>query len=350
MGNITYGFFTLPFKFEGKKKAKIAKEALKDIRRSVNAFSVIPNDRIFKIIDKASPLKKALAVVNEHLSEAIQGLLEIIYGTGIINIDFADLKTIFSGKGKLAYLNSVRVQKKDSKEKVFEKIISSPLYPYTIKNGKSVLFNIAGQRNLSLDQVNKIAEAVSKEVSKSAKIIFGISKSKKVTITKVNVLVVGCKDKKIAKKKKKKKSKKKKKKKKKTLKKDINIKLAEIKKVDLPSRTKNLLFEEGIKKVEDLIQKSEKELLEIKGMGGARIKKIKKFLNSVDLSLQAVKKTTKKKKKKKKEQGVIKIKKEESTKKIRKNALQVKEDIKQAKEEIISKENMWKKPTFLRKK
>ncbi len=355
MGNITYGVFTLPFKFEGSKKKKIAKKALKKIRKSVNAYSYIPNDRIFRIIEKSAPLKKALAVINEHLSQSIRGLLEIIYGTGIINIDYADLKTIFSGKGKLAYLNSIRVKKKDSREKVFESITSSPLYPYTIERGKNVLFNISAQRNLSLAQVNKVAEAISEKVSRSAKIIFGISKSKKVTITRVNLLVVGCKGRKKKKKKKKKKKRKKKTKKIKDFKglSKERIKKIKIKELGLPSKTTSLLTSDRIKTIAGLIRRTRESLLDIKGMGKARLEKVNKVLKKLGVSLKKSekKKVKKKVKKKTKEEKEEEKKKEEKveTRKIRKNALQVKEDLKKAKKEIISKENMWEKPTFLRK-
>jgi len=294
-GNLTYGIFTLPFKFEGKRKAKIAKKSLKEIRNHINAFSVIPNERIFQIIEKTAPLKKALAVINNHLSRSIQGLIEVIYETGLINIDFADIETIFSGRGKLAYLNSIKINKNDDKKELAKKLIDSPLYPYSIDGGEAVLFNISGQKNLSLSQVNKIAEAISEKVYKNAKIIFGISNSKNKTITRVNLLVVGCDQAKF-------------------FKKDEEKKIK-----------KRILKKKEAKKT-----KSE-----------TKEKKLKK-------EIQKVKKTKRKKRSKKIK---IKIEKEkQESKKIRKNALQVKEDIKKEEEEIISKENLYKVPTFLRKK
>ncbi len=288
-GSLTYGIFTLPFKFEGKRKAKIAKKSLKEIRNHVNAFSVIPNERIFQIIEKTAPLKKALAVINNHLSQSIQGLIEVIYETGLINIDFADLETIFLGRGKLAYLNSIKINKNDDRKELAKKLIDSPLYPYSIDGGEAVLFNISGQKNLPLSQVNKIAEAISEKVYKNAKIIFGISDSKNKTVTKVNLLVVGCDQAKFFKKGEKKKPK------------------------------KRTLKKKNVNKIQ-----SEKK----------KIKKIKK---------------TKKVKRSKKIKVEIKEEKKE-IKKIRKNALQVKEDIKKEEEKIISKENLYKVPTFLRKK
>ena len=301
-GNITYGIFTLPFKFEGKRKAKIAKRSLKEIRNHVNAFSVIPNERIFQIIDKTAPLKKALAVINNHLSQSIQGLIAVIYETGLINIDFADLETIFSGSGKLAYLNSIKINKNDDKKELAKKLINSSLYPYSIDGGESVLFNISGQKNLSLAQVNKIAETISEKVYKNAKIIFGISDSKNKTVTRVSLLVVGCDQAKFFKKDEEKERKKK------------------IKKTILKKKKKNKVQPEKKQKEEKKVKTEKKE-----------VKKIKR------------------KKRSKKVKIVTEIEKKE-IKKIRKNALQVKEDIKKEEEEIISRENLYKIPTFLRKK
>ena len=296
-GSITYGIFTLPFKFEGKRKAKIAKKALIEIRNYVNAFSVIPNERIFKIIEKTAPLKKALSVVNNHLSQSIQDLIEVIFDTGLINIDFADIEAIFSGSGKLAYLNSIKVNKNDDKKELAKKLIDSSLYPYGIDGGEAVLFNIFGKKNLSLAQVNQIAEIISEKVYKNAKIIFGISDSKNKTITRVSLLVTGCGQAKFFKKDEEKKAK------------------------------KNISKKTKLKQKRKIVSPKKKEEKEIK-----KVKKIKR---------------------KKKVVKKIKIEKEKEQpefKKIRKNALQVKEDIKKEEEEIISKENLYKIPTFLRKK
>ena len=296
-GSITYGIFTLPFKFEGKRKAKIAKKSLKEIRSYVNAFSVIPNERIFQIIDKAAPLKKALAVINNHLSQSIQGLIEVIFETGLINIDFADLEAIFSGRGRLAYLNSIKINKNDDKKELAKKLINSSLYPYGIDGGESVLFNISGQKSLSLAQVNKIAESISEKVYKNAKIIFGISDAKNKAVTRVNLLVVGCDQAKFFKK-------------------------------DEDKKIKKGVEKKGKKKT--LKKKSDKIVLK------------KKKAKVVDSS----KKITLKKKTKK----IKMVEVEKTSLKIRKNALQVKEDIKKEEEDIISKENLYKIPTFLRKK
>jgi len=175
LGNLTYGIFTLPFKFEGEKKAQIARESLKKIKPNLNAFSVIPNERIFQIIDKETPLRAALSVINKSLAESLEGLIEMIYDPGLINIDFADLKTIFEGRGRITYLNTVEVSGVDKSEEAIKKVVSNPLYPYTIRGAKGVLFNIAGEKNLGLNEISQISKTISDLANKEARIIFGIS-------------------------------------------------------------------------------------------------------------------------------------------------------------------------------
>ncbi|MDP2864136.1 MAG: cell division protein FtsZ [bacterium] len=175
LGNLTYGIFTLPFKFEGEKKAQIARESLKKIKPNLNAFSVIPNERIFQIIDKETPLRAALSVINKSLAESLEGLIEMIYDPGLINIDFADLKTIFEGRGRITYLNTVEVSGVDKSEEAIKKVVSNPLYPYTIRGAKGVLFNIAGDKNLGLNEISQISKTISDLANKEARIIFGIS-------------------------------------------------------------------------------------------------------------------------------------------------------------------------------
>ena len=124
LGNLTYGIFTLPFKFEGEKKIEIAINSLKEIKSNLNAITIIPNEKIFNIINKETPLKEALSAINQFLSESLGGLIETIYQPGLINIDFADFKTILEGKGKLTYLNTVEIQQKEgaAKEMIENKV------------------------------------------------------------------------------------------------------------------------------------------------------------------------------------------------------------------------------------
>lgn len=194
LGNLTYGIFTMPLKFEGERKVEIARDSLKKVKGYLNAITIIPNERIFQIIDKTTPLKQALSMINKHLSDSLGGLIETIYEPGVINIDFADLRTVLEGRGRLAYLNTVEVQRKEeSIKELLAKILNSPLYPYTIRGAKGVLFNIAGEKKLSLAEVSQISKSISELTNSEAKIIFGISQSSKYSdVIKTTILATGC--------------------------------------------------------------------------------------------------------------------------------------------------------------
>jgi len=189
LGILTYGIFTLPFDFEGKKKMEVAKNALFELRKKLNAFSILSNEKIFQVAEKTLPLNKAFSLMNKILAFNLRNLMEIIFRPALINIDFADLKTIFDGQGLLTYLNSAQIKEEISKE--IEKILSSPFYPYSLEGAKGVLLNIKGPRDLSLETTSKISKIVSEKVNKEAKIIFGISSQKEKSPI-VLVLATGC--------------------------------------------------------------------------------------------------------------------------------------------------------------
>ena len=194
LGNLTYGIFALPFKFEGERKMEIAKKALESLRPKLNAITILPNERIFQIIDKTTPLKEAFSAINKSLAQSLEGLIETIYQPGLINIDFADLRTILEGRGRLAYLNTLSFPKKEiTAKEVAEKALASPLYPYGIKGAKRVLFNIVGEKGLSLEEVSQISKTISEKTHREAKIIFGISPDRKYqNIIKTTIFATGC--------------------------------------------------------------------------------------------------------------------------------------------------------------
>ncbi|MDO8663622.1 MAG: cell division protein FtsZ [Candidatus Wildermuthbacteria bacterium] len=195
LGNLTLGIFTLPFKFEGDKKMEIANASLEKLKSRLDAYTVVPNERIFQIVDKATPLVKAFSSINKILAKNLEGLIETVFEPGLINIDFADLRTILAGQGRLAYLNTVEVStSENSAKETIERVLNSPLYPYGIRGAKGVLLNIAGEKELALAEVSQISETISKLVNGEAKIIFGISQGKKYqNLIKTTLLATGCK-------------------------------------------------------------------------------------------------------------------------------------------------------------
>lgn len=340
VGNLTYGIFTLPFKFEGEKKMEIARESLKKIKNYLNAFSVIPNERVFQIVDKDTPLKQALSIINKSLTESLGGLIETIYEPGLINIDFADFKTILDGRGRLAYLNTVEVQRKGSSVKdLISRVLNSPLYPYTIRGAKRVLFNIAGEKNLSLSEVNQISKTISELAYSEAKIIFGISQSQKYLDTiKTTLLATGCGMKIFPQKPKKKKKKRKKK--------------------EAAPLTKAT---EG--KVEKRKEKPKKKKTPKKTPKAEQVRHRAGKLPSGQGKKQVKKSKPKKLKRKKVKKAKEKLSPEPKTEtpkpvppsnvqeeKIRKNALQIKKEAEEVEKEMLEKEKFWETPAFLRRK
>ena len=190
-GGVTFGIFTMPFKFEGKNKQRIAQNALKSLRQSLNVSLVIPNEKIFKIIDANTAITDAFSIVNKSLIESLESLIDLIYNPGIINIDFADLRTILKGIGNTAFLNTVEESGKDRAEKICEKVLVNPLLQNSDFEVEKILFNIAGSDNLSMFEVEKISSHIA-NTNPKAKIIFGISKSSKLkNKIKTTILMTG---------------------------------------------------------------------------------------------------------------------------------------------------------------
>ena len=192
LGIPTYGIFTMPFDFEGERKREMANRALEKIKQNLNVFSIIPNERIFQVIDKNTPLKGALSAMNKKMAENLESLIEMIYLPGLINIDFADLRTVLHGRGRIAYLNTIEFGV-SNKEEAIQKLVSSPLYPYTTKGAKGILYNITGGKGLQLSDVSYISKVISESINPNAKIIFGINQNQKYRDRiKVTILATGC--------------------------------------------------------------------------------------------------------------------------------------------------------------
>jgi cell division protein FtsZ len=193
LGCIVYGIFTLPFNFEGSRKLEIAKNSLEETRPYLNALSILPNENIFKIIDKNAPLKEALSIINNNLSESLKGLIEAIYNPGLINIDFADLRTVLEGKGKITYLNTSIFDVSKGVDEVLKEITASPFYSYNTDGATGILLNVTGSRKIGLNDVSLISGKISETAKKNASIIFGISHDDKYgNKIKITVLAVGC--------------------------------------------------------------------------------------------------------------------------------------------------------------
>lgn len=172
MGILTVGVVTKPFSFEGLKRKKQAEEALENIRGKVDTLITIPNDKILSLIDKTTPLTEAFEVVDEVLQHAIEGISSLITQHGLVNVDFADVKTIMSDAGTA--LMGIGYGTGDSRAaEAARAAIESPLLELSISGAKGILFNITGGNDLSMYEVDEAARIITETASPEANIIFG---------------------------------------------------------------------------------------------------------------------------------------------------------------------------------
>jgi len=189
MGILTIGVITKPFVFEGAQRMNIAQEGIARFKDKVDALVVIPNDRIFNLIDKNTSLNRAFSYIDDVLKNAVQAVADIINTPGIINVDFADIKTIMKDAGT-ALVGIGMAAGADRGVKAVELAINSPLLEFSIEGAKGVLFSIAGGRDLKMIEVSEIAKAVAENVDTNAKIIFGAYHDHSIKDKQIKVTVI----------------------------------------------------------------------------------------------------------------------------------------------------------------
>ena len=172
IGALTIAVVTKPFSFEGAQRARIAQEALAKLKDKVDTLIVVPNDRIFTVIEKDTTLIKAFEIVDDILRYAIQGIAELISMPGIVNVDFADVKAIMENAGT-ALVGIGLGSGQDRAMMAVTQAVNSPLLEVSIEGAKGVLFGVSGSKDLKMSEINEIAKTISEAVDPSAKIIFG---------------------------------------------------------------------------------------------------------------------------------------------------------------------------------
>ncbi len=172
VGALTIGVVTRPFTFEGAKRAQVAEAGIARLKEQVDTLIVIPNDRLLQIADKRASLQAAFKLADDVLRQGIQGISELITVPGLINLDFADVKTIMSEGG--AALMAVGVASGEDRARVAaEQAISSQLLYITIDGARGILFNITGGSDLSLFEVNQAAAIIKDTAHPDVNLIFG---------------------------------------------------------------------------------------------------------------------------------------------------------------------------------
>ncbi len=171
-GILTVGVVTKPFLFEGRARMKNAEGGLKELIKNVDALVTIPNDKVLQLSDKKTTMNDALKLADGVLCEGVQGISDLITRSGIINLDFADVKTVMFERG-LAHMGVATATGDDRAVKAAQQAIKSPLLETTIEGSKAVLINVTGGNDLGMVEVNEAAEIVQGAVDADANIIFG---------------------------------------------------------------------------------------------------------------------------------------------------------------------------------
>lgn len=173
-GALTVGVVTRPFTFEGRKRSAQAELGIEALKEKVDTLIVIPNDRLLEIVDKKTPMLEAFREADNVLRQAVQGISDLIAVPGLINLDFADVKTIMTFRGS-ALMGIGNASGENRAMEAARKAIMSPLLETSIEGARGVIMNITGGSNLSLYEVNEAAEIVISASDPEVQMIFGAS-------------------------------------------------------------------------------------------------------------------------------------------------------------------------------
>ncbi|HJP96730.1 MAG TPA: cell division protein FtsZ [Candidatus Saccharimonadales bacterium] len=177
---LVVGFATKPFAFEGEKRRRNAELAIENLRRAVDTLITIPNDRLLQTIDRQTPLLEAFKVADDVLRQGVQGISDLITVHGLINLDFADVKSVMSNAGS-ALMGIGRASGENRAVLAAQQAIDSPLLEVSIDGARGILFNVIGGNDLSMHEINAAAEAITSAADPDANIIFGATIDEKLS-------------------------------------------------------------------------------------------------------------------------------------------------------------------------
>jgi cell division protein FtsZ len=172
IGSLTIGVVTRPFGFEGRKRATQADVGITELKKAVDTLIVVPNDRLLQVSDPSTPMVEAFRMADQVLYQGVDGITSLITTPGLINLDFADVKSVMTGAGS-ALMGIGHGAGEDRATEAAKAAISSPLLESSIDGAKGVLLSIAGPTDLSLHEVNAAADHITRVAHPDANIIFG---------------------------------------------------------------------------------------------------------------------------------------------------------------------------------
>lgn len=189
LGALTVAVVTKPFSFEGVFRKKIAEAGLRKLKEKVDTLVVIQNDKLLEVLDPKTPVSNAFWACDDILRQAVQGISDLIVLPGIINVDFADVKTILKDSGT-ALFGVGRAKGEKRAEEAARLALKSPLLDISCQGAKGVLFNISGGRDISLAEIDAAARIITQEVNPEAKIIFGAVQDEKLKEGEIKVTLI----------------------------------------------------------------------------------------------------------------------------------------------------------------
>jgi len=192
LGALTVGVVTRPFAFEGQQRSRLAEQGLGELRKAVDASIVIPNDKLLSIVSRDTGIKNAFAMCDDILKQAVEGISDLITQTGIINVDFADVRTIMHNAGSALMGIGTAIGEKRA-EIAAKAAINSPLLEVSISGAKGVLFSVAGGDDLGMLEIQDAANVITEAIDPEAKVIFGaiVDETLKKGQVKVTVIATG---------------------------------------------------------------------------------------------------------------------------------------------------------------
>ena len=181
LGALTVGIVTLPFKFEGTKRRAQAEGGVDALRRECDTTIVIPNDRLLEVLDKSTSMLDAFKIADDVLRQGVQGICDLITLPGLINLDFADVRTIMEGSGTALMGIGFSSGAENRAREAAERALRSPLIDTELRGARGILLSIAGGDDLSLLEVNEAAEVIRQTATDETQIIFGATIDERLT-------------------------------------------------------------------------------------------------------------------------------------------------------------------------
>ena len=189
LGALTVAVVTKPFGFEGAQRARLAEQGLTELRKAVDALITIPNDKLLAIVSRDTGIKNAFAMCDDILKQAVEGISDLITQTGIINVDFADVRAVMANAGSaLMGIGTATGEKRA--EVAARAAINSPLLEVSVTGAKGVLFSIAGGDDLGMLEVQDAANVITEAIDADAKVIFGAVTDETLKKGQVRVTVI----------------------------------------------------------------------------------------------------------------------------------------------------------------